>query len=246
MIRREPVAFVVYVGSLACACRIGDSAGKRILRSSMKRIQLISGQQDSNQQVTYSNAINSNQYTEDNISEDGVDNRFDCLLVDSEQNNEIIDDDINSSTPDILVVDSNKDGIKSLFILVACATLPFLIYLKRMLNNSPDEEDRNMLFLPIDDRIKLDLLITSISNISLRLIEHSPLMMKYGVDLIKLKDEFNCSICLLDETPTIENSLMRIAKTYCNHKFHVECLSLWLHRHTACPYCRQDLIIDCY
>ncbi|CAI4055311.1 hypothetical protein SKDZ_02G1680 [Saccharomyces kudriavzevii ZP591] len=56
----------------------------------------------------------------------------------------------------------------------------------------------------------------------------------------KLNSTDNCSICytnyLEDEYPLV------VELPHCNHRFDLECLSVWLSRSTTCPLCRDDVM----
>ena len=59
----------------------------------------------------------------------------------------------------------------------------------------------------------------------------------------EVKEAEECSICLeeLDSMP------LRILQ--CGHKFHRECVDIWLNRYYTCPYCREyekNIDLDCY
>lgn len=44
-----------------------------------------------------------------------------------------------------------------------------------------------------------------------------------------------CSICLSEFQPT-----QQIVKLPCDHKFHLNCVSMWFERSTNCPICRRE------
>lgn len=49
-------------------------------------------------------------------------------------------------------------------------------------------------------------------------------------------EDMTCSICLVDSEGPIEWTTLN-----CNHKFHKECISQWLHINSICPICRQEI-----
>ena len=52
--------------------------------------------------------------------------------------------------------------------------------------------------------------------------------------------DFDCSICL--EFLDLESNV-NIARTSCDHTFHLSCLSNWLKNHQTCPICRESVYI---
>lgn len=56
-----------------------------------------------------------------------------------------------------------------------------------------------------------------------------------GESIVPKEDVKECSIC--KNNIGINN----IAKTECNHEFHVDCLVKWLIEHKTCPLCRDEI-----
>lgn len=55
----------------------------------------------------------------------------------------------------------------------------------------------------------------------------------------KLKTEDTCAIC---QCNFLDDPYPLVAKVpRCNHKFDLECLSIWLQSNHTCPMCRDDL-----
>merc|ERR1712060_770149 len=50
-----------------------------------------------------------------------------------------------------------------------------------------------------------------------------------------------CAVCYL---PLWEDG-QETAVPPCNHAFHFDCLSKWLHGHTTCPNCRREFADAC-
>ncbi|KAH9309757.1 hypothetical protein KI387_037668, partial [Taxus chinensis] len=53
-----------------------------------------------------------------------------------------------------------------------------------------------------------------------------------------LKEGLECPVCL---TEFEKNEKLR-ALPNCNHRFHTECINMWLHSHITCPLCRTKVI----
>ncbi|GLJ38573.1 hypothetical protein SUGI_0786420 [Cryptomeria japonica] len=51
------------------------------------------------------------------------------------------------------------------------------------------------------------------------------------------KDGLSCSVCLCEFE---ENDKGKILPS-CNHRFHVDCVDMWLYSHSTCPLCRASV-----
>ena len=54
--------------------------------------------------------------------------------------------------------------------------------------------------------------------------------------------EVTCAICLDDFDEG--DMLNSVEQTKCCHRFHQDCLIMWLEHHDACPICRRVMVVD--
>ncbi|ESO03444.1 hypothetical protein HELRODRAFT_80515 [Helobdella robusta] len=52
-------------------------------------------------------------------------------------------------------------------------------------------------------------------------------------------EKFLHNECVICYEEFVESTLVH--KLACNHSFHLECLRLWLHQKSHCPYCRREI-----
>jgi len=56
-------------------------------------------------------------------------------------------------------------------------------------------------------------------------------------DIIGLKEQFDCAVCLCE---FLEQDKLRLLPN-CNHAFHISCIDTWLLSNSSCPLCRGTL-----
>mmetsp|Transcript_6656 Transcript_6656/g.6511 ORF Transcript_6656/g.6511 Transcript_6656/m.6511 type:complete len:116 (+) Transcript_6656:354-701(+) len=56
----------------------------------------------------------------------------------------------------------------------------------------------------------------------------------------KTEENMICSICLENVEPGTDIKVL----PGCFHRFHIECIDLWLARSAICPYCRRPVTIE--
>lgn len=56
-----------------------------------------------------------------------------------------------------------------------------------------------------------------------------------------MSDSLHCSICLVEE----KMDGCHCVTLSCQHRFHLQCISDWLHVQQCCPMCRHDIIHEC-
>lgn len=64
----------------------------------------------------------------------------------------------------------------------------------------------------------------------------------FKIPVYKIKENDNL---LLDECPICLDKFEindRIISLNCNHKFHKDCLKLWIKKNNTCPQCRENII----
>eukprot|EP00268_Persea_americana_P015325 TRINITY_DN1701_c0_g1_i1.p1 TRINITY_DN1701_c0_g1~~TRINITY_DN1701_c0_g1_i1.p1 ORF type:complete len:295 (-),score=38.90 TRINITY_DN1701_c0_g1_i1:412-1296(-) len=54
------------------------------------------------------------------------------------------------------------------------------------------------------------------------------------------QDSLECAVCLSEFEDGEKGRLL----PKCNHRFHIDCIDMWFHSHSACPLCRSDVKPD--